>query len=394
MKARGLNIAGLLAEVGVRTTDGKVEHRTAVFHAAADEGDPATTSGDIISQYLGENHASWSHQTAIGKIRSWVKECSEHYDCSHTLFSCEKLDSEKSPLPSRCIHVGRAEDGSLELKLQITSGKIGRYMTLSHRWTSETERVSTTTANMADKLRGVGFHNLPRSLAADLDIAYVWIDSLCIIQGDLGDWTVEAVKMANYYQRSAEVGKRYESTVVRSELLTRAWVFQEWVLSRRIICFTSGGPFFLCQSRSCKQHATNYSLKNRLIDNQSTPWHQRLVKMQLDDDDHANWESLVHGYSELHLSCPSKDRLVAINGIADEFARAMRKRRGQQMEAAPNGPSMGSLETRTMDLTVGLNGEGDGERGAIFALNGTYVAGLWLPRISRGLVGTSSSRNT
>jgi Heterokaryon incompatibility protein (HET) len=34
-------------------------------------------------------------------------------------------------------------------------------------------------------------------------MAYVWIDSICIIQGDDSqDWIQEAGKMAEYYQRS------------------------------------------------------------------------------------------------------------------------------------------------------------------------------------------------
>jgi len=58
-------------------------------------------------------------------------------------------------------------------------------------------------------MKGRGFGPMPRlfldvfRLCSRLGIQFVWIDSLCIIQGDDGDFPAEAVKMADYYQYSA-----------------------------------------------------------------------------------------------------------------------------------------------------------------------------------------------
>ncbi|KAK0618828.1 heterokaryon incompatibility protein-domain-containing protein [Immersiella caudata] len=460
-EATGLNISRLLAEVTVHTTDGRATHPKVELHVAADEGDPASMSGDIVGRYT-ERDAS-SSQQMMASIKSWIKECSHHYDCSRTFSGCEKLDPAGSPLPSRCVRVSRGDNGSLELKLQITTGKVSRYITLSHRWTSETEKISTTKANIADRLQGVGLDNLPPlftdvfTLAANLDIPYVWIDSLCIIQKDADEWAIEAVKMGDYYQRSVftvacpgatsavglfnktqvegsstpvirmpyrdssgqqrgffylfqaeqNVEERYESTVAQSELLTRGWIFQEWILSRRVVCYTSTGLFLLCQSKSprtqigelvepelqlpdsytAKKLQTNkYSLKNSLTDHSLSLSRYEDVEKGPGDHMQADWEHLVEAYSGLHLTCPSKDRLVAMSGIADEFARALRKRYKRQRKAThpwlavidKNPPAR---ETDSMD---GWNAEEEDDTHTAHIR--TYIAGLWLSSIRRGLL--------
>ncbi|KAK3353713.1 heterokaryon incompatibility protein-domain-containing protein [Lasiosphaeria hispida] len=441
-RATGLNITRLIAKVAVHSIEGNVSSPKVEFHVVADEADPATVSGDIVGGYT-ERDAGSSHQT-VASIKSWIDECRHHYDCSRTFSGSEKLDAAGSPLPTRCIYVSKTDDGSLKFELQHTAGKISQYVTLSHRWTAETGTVSTTQANMADRLRGIGLDNLPPlftdvfTLVANLDIPYVWIDSLCIIQNDASDWSIEAVRMGEYYQRSAftlacsdaqpntlfnktepsnirapliqmpyrdpsgkqqgyfylhkqNIMERYENAVAKSELLTRGWVFQEWILSRRIICYTSSGLFFLCQSRSPrteigqlikpellllqplssdeysgdKHAAEKYSLKNSLVDHSLSVSSRRDV----DKETHADWEHLVEAYSGLRLTCPSKDRLIAMSGIADEFARALRKRYA----------SIGQTEDDGDVLTTPIR---------------TYVAGLWLSSIRRGLLWEQVQKGT
>ena len=386
----------------------------------------------------------------MASIRSWIEKCRYHYDCSRTFSGSEELDPAGSPLPTRCVHVSKTSDDSLQFKLEHTAGRISQYVTLSHRWTAETGAVSTTQANMADRLRGIGFGTLPPlfadvlALAASLDIAYVWIDSICIIQDDPFDWSTEAVRMGEYYQKSVftlacsdarpntlfnkpepddsrapliqmpyrdrsgkqqghfylhkyNVMERYENTVAKSELLTRGWVFQEWILSRRIVCYTSAGLFFLCQSMSPRTEigqlinpelfllqphssekdisrrvdlgneaaAGKYSLKNSLFGHSLSESSPRDIRKEA----HQDWEHLIEAYSGLHLTCPSKDRLVALSGIADEFARALRKRYA----------------------STGLT-EDDGN--ALTAPIRTYVAGLWLSSIKVGLLWEQVQKGT
>jgi hypothetical protein len=51
------------------------------------------------------------------------------------------------------------------------------------------------------------------------------------------------------YSYNWEVDRQYLSFIRDSELLSRGWVFQEWLLSRRILYFTPAGIFFECEER-------------------------------------------------------------------------------------------------------------------------------------------------
>jgi hypothetical protein len=56
--------------------------------------------------------------------------------------------------------------------------------------------------------QNVPFKDLPKTfkhavqVALSLGIAYLWIDSLCIIQDDTSDWELESAKMASIYAHS------------------------------------------------------------------------------------------------------------------------------------------------------------------------------------------------
>jgi len=58
---------------------------------------------------------------------------------------------------------------------------------------------------------GISFGDLPKKLqdtmefAQGVGIKYVWIDSLCIIQGNGQDWHSEAAKMGEVYRNAAFV---------------------------------------------------------------------------------------------------------------------------------------------------------------------------------------------
>ena len=134
-----------------------------------------------------------------------------------------------------------------------------------------------------------------------LGFQYLWIDSLCIVQDILQDWSSESIKMAQIYQNAAitlaatdsddsesglfvQLDGRYKAPCLlgtlfyglgssddhrkvqvyakkepmtirgdkvsarpRGPLDTRAWVLQEELLSPRLLSFTNDGIFWECQ---------------------------------------------------------------------------------------------------------------------------------------------------
>jgi hypothetical protein len=322
----------------------------------------------------------------------------------------QKLDAKDAPLPSRCIDVR----GEL-LILRETAGKTGSYMTFSHRWNAETELSRTTVDNYEDRKRGFSLDDLSKTfkdfvwVARQLDMAYVWIDSICIIQGDDSqDWTQEAGKMAEYYQRSlltiaatsssqeeglfpfqppiferrlarlpyrdedgvqrgyfyvypvASINGEYESHVRGSALLRRGWVFQEWLLSRRVICFTRSGIFFECQTELPRNgHREMLKVPNKKKDRKEVELTLKAVFSFDKERPEDLWWDIVEAYSVYELTFPGKDRLLALSGIAAEFSEATRRK-------------------------TAVKGRREGRDG--LAHVDVYVSGLWLNDITRGLL--------
>jgi hypothetical protein len=85
--------------------------------------------------------------------------------------------------------------------------EMGQYVALSYCWgTSLTYK--TITGRLESHRRGIDFAQLPRTLqdaimmTRYLDLRYIWIDCLCIIQDDKLDWEREAGNMASIYSNS------------------------------------------------------------------------------------------------------------------------------------------------------------------------------------------------
>lgn len=164
----------------------------------------------------------------------------------------------------------------------------GSYLTLSHCW-GQREFLKLTRDNMMDLRSGFPTSSLPRTfqeavqVARRLGVRYIWIDSLCIIQGDEADWYQESMQMGKVYANAIcniaatasrddteglfrdrnparmhrvecevafnSVGESHHRlfTVVQTHwwgsllndqpLNLRAWVMQERLLARRVIHF-------------------------------------------------------------------------------------------------------------------------------------------------------------
>jgi hypothetical protein len=102
--------------------------------------------------------------------------------------------------------VNAGEDGSI-IRLVSSAGRHGPYITLSHVWGC-IQILTTTVATFQERSNEIAMESLPKtfqnvvSIARQLSIRYVWIDSLCIIQDSASDWSAESAKMGEYYMNS------------------------------------------------------------------------------------------------------------------------------------------------------------------------------------------------
>lgn len=135
----------------------------------------------IAGRVLASEHPPDAH---IDVARSWLAECERsHPGC--------RGDTTGSPqLPTRVIDVGR--DGQTP-RLVDGLGRLARYATLSHCW-GRLPTIKTELESVRSRQIGIPLETLPKTfkdatmMCRKLDIQYLWIDSLCIIQDDKRDW--------------------------------------------------------------------------------------------------------------------------------------------------------------------------------------------------------------
>lgn len=137
------------------------------------------------------------------QIRAWVLKCRQtHADCRLGV-GVHEID-DNSELPARVIDVRiEGEDPFLF----VTDGECARFVALSHCWGGH-GNVMTTRSNYKAQQQGIRFESLPKTfqdavrVTRELGIAYLWVDSLCIIQDDEQDWIKEAKLMGRIYERA------------------------------------------------------------------------------------------------------------------------------------------------------------------------------------------------
>ena len=135
-------------------------------------------------------------------VQRWLNECNVHENCT-------PLDD--TPMPTRVLTLV-GDNTQPSIRLIESKGRQERYLALSHCWGEAGKPpLRTTSENYQEHKSGIPFKNLPKTfqdtveLAQGIGIRYLWIDSLCIIQGDSRDWHSEAAKMGDVYRNAALV---------------------------------------------------------------------------------------------------------------------------------------------------------------------------------------------
>ena len=158
-------------------------------------------------------HPKRSAQT-LEQIKRWLHRCDGGHERCTVGLSGETVEAgdDAVQLPSRLVDVGVGIPPGIPprpalIRLCQTGGRRGRYTALSHRWGAK-HPLTTITANLEEHQRRIPLEKLPRTfqdaieLTRRLGIRYIWIDSLCIVQDDARDWADESKQMGTIYERS------------------------------------------------------------------------------------------------------------------------------------------------------------------------------------------------
>lgn len=125
-----------------------------------------------------------------------IRHCTEeHTGCKNT---------SEVFLPRRVIDVGNDDQ---EPFLLDSKGKMGKYISLSHRWGGIRPLV-TTKGNLAEMRTVIPMDTISKTfldtilVARRLGVPYVWIDCVCMVQDDPLEWQTDSSKMADIYGNS------------------------------------------------------------------------------------------------------------------------------------------------------------------------------------------------
>jgi hypothetical protein len=154
---------------------------------------------ESVSIELGKSTGSTS---SISLVKDWLHGCDE----KHKL--CKTPPEARPFLPTRLLYVGEGIE-STEARLHITSPEETsiQYFALSHCWGGTIAYVLTS-ETLPQMIVSVNYNHLARNFqdavtfTRQMGFSYLWIDSLCIIQGSHDDWESEAQKMSSVYAQA------------------------------------------------------------------------------------------------------------------------------------------------------------------------------------------------
>lgn len=146
-------------------------------------------------------------QNAHSLVQSWTDACIRDHPNGKKSISGQNVNEPgDQPLPMRVIDVGPPH-GSQYPRLVITNGASGHYVALSHCW-GEKQQLIADSKNLEKRLEAIPWDIIPKTFQDAIDttralgIRYIWIDSLCILQDSIDDWSREALRMGGVYEKA------------------------------------------------------------------------------------------------------------------------------------------------------------------------------------------------
>ncbi|KAH8655462.1 heterokaryon incompatibility protein-domain-containing protein [Xylariales sp. PMI_506] len=290
--------------------------------------------------------------------------------CLETHKHCPKPGT--TTLPKRILQIGTSEDFLLRL---VESGTAhAEYATLSYCWGGE-QWLQTTNANLRNMLGNIPYDALPIAfqqaiqVSRKLGIGYLWIDSLCIIQDSQDDWERESYSVAEYYENSILnlwlastsnpkepfLGERASTwrpktlTIPDGEgqhqilarrvtedystvdiLFSRAWAWQEAVLSPRRVYFTGRDLVWACSVAivtDTGRPASNIEVTHSIVHGKRSisEFVDSITALGRESKEYETisqmtwlWAGIVWDHSHRQVTHKA-DRLPAISGIAKKM---------------------------------------------------------------------------
>lgn len=308
------------------------------------------------------------------KSLAWAKGRIEQCVTNH---NCHVFRSKETDLPTRLVYIPNdAEKSGVQLvrdTLKLPSNT--RYTALSHCWGTEKPPCLMTRENIDTyATKGIPWDEIPLTFrdailyTKRLEIDYIWIDTMCIIQQDGEDWGQESTRMFQYYSNayitlgstfatncnegffsqkpnissrlhlldvkfrgailplyiSRDDAQAYDlahhegswNIVQRLgkafQLFQRSWVFQERLVSPRLLFFTEKQLVFECyEGRWFQETPAPTKISRKMT-------YKNLLNNMSSEEAEGLWTDILGAYGTLKIT-HATDKLPAIAAVAKQF---------------------------------------------------------------------------
>ncbi|KAL7619910.1 hypothetical protein AAE478_010457 [Parahypoxylon ruwenzoriense] len=297
----------------------------------------------------------------FGRAERWLRQCLEHHSCGEpgsVRYPKRLLDLRKDQI--RLFETNRTNDCEAP------------YVCLSHCWGGpQYRRLTSKVTTIQNHMQGIAWDELPRTfqdavtICRRMCVSYLWIDALCILQEFPGmsdeeakktraDFVEENSAMAGIYRNSyfticASIStsmasgifstKEYVSHQIKviddsgneaffrirektshtkppTDLETRCWTYQEYLLPPRVLGFESFDISWRCKEShtcECGRITGAWNWPEQLAEQSRTPQDAREAKKW--------WWRVLRFYTARNLT-HEQDKLPALSGLAQVYQEA------------------------------------------------------------------------
>ncbi|KAK4208671.1 heterokaryon incompatibility protein-domain-containing protein [Rhypophila decipiens] len=384
-------LSKLLSSDAEELTDGSIEfwlcmvfadylHSSIVLPLEIHTDDEA----EAIAQINLEHQLSTGTPENMRLAKHWLRNCLENHP--RCLSSAHAHARSTDWLPTRLLYVGSEPYSRLRL-VSTAQDNLGlvSYAALSYRWGDQSQ-FCLTSAKIEQYHESIAFCELSKTLqeavktCRSIGLEYLWVDALCIVQGDFNDWSRESAVMSKvygfatctiaaansgedeagcfatrnqyqvrpcpvpnplnpaaskhrFYIRPRFLKDIFDQEVRQSAWYTRGWVFQERMLSSRLLIFGKTQMLWACQEIQAAESWPSGKTSENFIDRfTSFEVEKRRLEKLLDPSRHVTaindlWAVLLRRYAASTNNFTNmSDRLVALQGLASQIHESTGRR--------------------------------------------------------------------
>ena len=337
---------------------------------------------------------------------------------------CTLRTSSLRSLPTRILSVGTSIEPEVP-RLVSGDGRFGPYVALSHVWGQE-QIITTTKSTFPERSDGIAFTLLSKTfqdaifVARELNIRYLWIDSLCIVQDSIEDWELESSKMGDYYQNAILTIAATRSKDGKGGCFSdsNSWLFKPCPIGSSWTRSSSGGFDFIQPDTSVVTYASSSSSSQNPLDYRAWCVQERLLSPRVLSYSHEgmNFMCLSSYASERSPQGGSLAERMDIEDIRllrNVFSRLGTLANGTETNTPDDSDGMKIKALRERDwymdwyrlITTYSSCQLSHQTDILPAIagmasvfqktsNDTYVSGLWKNDLKRGLLWFAHHRNT